>query len=90
MLGDSLRVLGRAYYATAQYALAGERFEAALELASDEPMILYHLATAKYKLGEVGEARQRLQRALEVDSHFEEAAQARTLLLEIQDSASQP
>jgi len=79
-----LTTLGRALHLAGQDTLAAERLEAALKLSPENPVALYHLGTVQYKLGDSEGAQESVKRALKIDPAFEEAAQARRLLAEIE------
>ena len=82
-----LYTLGRASYATRDFDLARESFEAALKLRPSEPGILYQLGATEYELGHLAEARGALEKALAIDPEFRDAEPARTLLTEIEARA---
>jgi len=75
--------LGWAYYQKGRYPLAASEFSDAVELAPDHPVIHYHLGMALHKNKQNDQAKIHLKKALELDSGFEGAEEARSVLMDL-------
>jgi tetratricopeptide (TPR) repeat protein len=76
--------LGWVYYKKGLYDSAIGEFKSSLAKAAENPTVIFHLGLAYHKKGELEKARVELARALELNSGFDGADQARALLAEIQ------
>ena len=68
--------LGWVHYKRESYALAISQFRHALETRPDDPTIGFHLALARYAIGEKSEAVALLQEIVEKDTQFKEREEA--------------
>jgi tetratricopeptide (TPR) repeat protein len=75
--------LGWVYYKKGLYDSAIAEFRASLSKAAENPTVIFHLGLAYHKKGELDKARAELKRALELNSGFDGADQARALLAEM-------
>jgi tetratricopeptide (TPR) repeat protein len=74
--------LGWVYYKKGLYDSAIAEFRSSLAKA-ENPTVIFHLGLAYHKKGELDKARAELKRALELNSGFDGAEQARALLAEM-------
>ena len=80
---DFTNTLGWVYYKRSLYSLAFTYLSDAVNKDQKNPMFEYQLGLAQWKLGRLTDARDSLQRALQLDSHFPAAASAREALSQI-------
>ena len=76
--------LGWVYYKKGNYEEAVTNLKVAAEGMPDNPIVRYHLGAAYYKQGTKDEAVGELKKALEINSEFKEAEDARRLLAELE------
>ncbi|UCF56016.1 MAG: tetratricopeptide repeat protein, partial [Deltaproteobacteria bacterium] len=80
--------LGWIYYLKGSYLSAIAELQDSVELAPDNPLINYHLGLAYYKNNEPDEAKEYLEKALQINQNFRGAEEARSILKEIEGSAA--
>ena len=72
--------VGLVYYKKGLYHFAIGKFSASLEKIPNNATVHYHLGLAYYKDGEKKQARQALQKALDLDDQFDGSSEARSIL----------
>ncbi len=84
-LGDNSQItntIGWVYYQKGVYQTAWQYLKESAEKDQKNPLFQYHLAMASWKLGRRDEARQALVNALKLDPNFQQAQEARQLLIQ--------
>jgi len=71
------------YYHKGSYLNAIAELQDSVELAPDNPVINYHLGLAYHKNKQPDEAKEFLEKALEINPNFKGAEEARNILKEI-------
>ena len=78
--GEALDTLGWVYAQKGMLGEAEETLKQAVALTPKHPSIRYHFGLVQYKLGRKAEAMAEMQRALQAEGNFPEAAKAREIL----------
>lgn len=79
--------LGYIHYKRGSYQLALTQFTQAIEKRPDMPVLHYHLGLTLHANGQTAEAKNALEKALAIDTHFPEQEKAVRLLAEIKNTA---
>jgi tetratricopeptide (TPR) repeat protein len=80
--------LGWIYYKKQLYPMALKYLEDSAARDQNNAMFQYELGMTQWKLGNTGEARRLLAKALQLDAHFPEAASASAALSQIGERPS--
>lgn len=84
-LGDNSQItntIGWVYYQKGVYTTAWQYLKESADKDQKNALFQYHLAMASFKLGKRDQARQALANALKLDPKFQEAQEARQLLIQ--------
>jgi tetratricopeptide (TPR) repeat protein len=75
--------LGWAYYQKGNYELASQMFQEAVKKTPNDPAFQHHLGLAYQKTNDPARAREHLERVLQIDPHYPQAAEVRKALAEL-------